>query len=223
MDQRQLFENKDGTYCDALGKQVTPPEGWLFLPAGDAGITRKVTKTGNFWRVCYLKGKRTYTKGIWAPAALIRLAQSEMEAIRQTDQYKKRVASSRLSRERTQALYVGDFKNAIIHFLAFHDRYSWLAKRMAELITQHATPVGSGTVARTATIPIEERCRKAVIAWMRHQTTAYDTMCIQRVKGRRREVRSNLAKQSLSLIQVYRDGDEPMINCPLMQACSFTH
>ncbi|MEZ6128720.1 MAG: DUF2293 domain-containing protein [Planctomycetaceae bacterium] len=49
---------------------------------------------------------------------------------------------------------------------------------MATAITAHATPVGSGTVARTQRIPVEQRAESAVIAWMRHQTTAYDHMKI---------------------------------------------
>eukprot|EP01035_Chromulina_nebulosa_P056444 gene56444-77358_t len=57
----------------------------------------------------------------------------------------------------------------------------------------HATPVGSGTVARTKRIPIEQRAEAATIAWMRHQTTGYDSMTIPREKGLRREVRRMLA------------------------------
>src|SRR6185369_10657962 len=64
--------------------------------------------------------------------------------------------------------------------------------------------VGSGTVARTERIPIEERARAAVIAWMRHQTTSYDDMKIERVKGRRREVRRELAEISRAVIDVHR-------------------
>jgi hypothetical protein len=49
-----------------------------------------------------------------------------------------------------------------------------LANQMAWAVTDHATPVGSGTVARTKRIPVEQRAEAAVIAWMRHQTTGYD-------------------------------------------------
>jgi tryptophan-rich sensory protein len=49
---------------------------------------------------------------------------------------------------------------------------------LADAVTQHATPVGSGTVARTECIPTHERAEAAVIAWMRHHTTAYDEMAI---------------------------------------------
>ena len=36
---------------------------------------------------------------------------------------------------------------------------------------------------------IEQRAKAAVIAWMRHRTTAYEQMAIPRAKGKRREVR----------------------------------
>jgi len=90
---------------------------------------------------------------------------------------------------------------------------------MAEAIAAHATPVGSGTVARTERIPIEERAEAATIAWMRHQTTGYDHMTIARVKGERREVRRELARQSVRLLERYRSGmDIDPIHCPLQRA-----
>jgi hypothetical protein len=63
-------------------------------------------------------------------------------------------------------------------------------------VTDHATPVGSGTVARTKRILVEKRAEAAVIAWIRQQTTGYDGMAIPRVKGKRREVRRMLARRS---------------------------
>ena len=39
---------------------------------------------------------------------------------------------------------------------------------------------------------------------MRHQTTAYDSMVIPRVKGKRREVRRMLAQRSKELLARYR-------------------
>ena len=86
-------------------------------------------------------------------------------------------------------------------------------------MTAHATPVGSGTVARTERIPVEERAAAAVIAWLRHQTTTYDSMTIARVKGKRREVRRELAEQSRRLLARYRAGEpiEPA-QCVLTRA-----
>ncbi|MDC0259519.1 DUF2293 domain-containing protein, partial [Verrucomicrobiales bacterium] len=74
------------------------------------------------------------------------------------------------------------------------------------------------TVARTKRIPIERRAEAATIAWMRHQTTAYDDMTIQRVKGKRREVRQMLAKRSKLLLNEYRNGSARSENCPLEKA-----
>ena len=54
-------------------------------------------------------------------------------------------------------------------------------------MTRHATPVGNGTLARAGHIPIHKRANSAVIAWMRHETTAYDQMKIPRIKGKRRK------------------------------------
>ena len=87
-------------------------------------------------------------------------------------------------------------------------------------MTKHATPVGSGTVARTERIPVEERAEAAVIAWMRHQTTAYDDMSIARIKGERRRVRRMLAERSKSLLDAYRRSAAAPAACPLRRALS---
>jgi hypothetical protein len=103
----------------------------------------------------------------------------------------------------------------VVAFLGFHEVHADLADRLARAVTEHATPVGSGTVARTERIPIEQRAEAAVIAWMRHRTTAYDSMAIPRVKGKRREVRRMLARRSQELLQRYRRGDPIGEDCPL--------
>ena len=103
-------------------------------------------------------------------------------------------------------------------FLDFDEIHAEVARRVTDAVTQHATPIGSGTVARTKRIPIERRAESAVIAWLRHQTTAYDTMKIPRVRGRRREVRRLLAEQSRVLLENYRNGNNVDSTCPLRQA-----
>lgn len=92
---------------------------------------------------------------------------------------------------------------------------------LASEIAAHATPVGSGTVARTTRIPLELRAEAAAIAWLRHQTTTYDDMHIPRVKGMRREVRRMLAERSRMLLERYRRGEsvDPR-HCPLRNALS---
>jgi hypothetical protein len=93
-----------------------------------------------------------------------------------------------------------------------------MAERMAGAVAEHATPVGSGTVARTERIPVEQRAEAAVIAWMRHQTTGYDGMVIPRVKGKRREIRRLLAQKSKELLGRYRRGESAGVDCPLRKA-----
>ena len=67
---------------------------------------------------------------------------------------------------------------------------------------------------------LEERAERAVIAWMRHQTTAYDDMRIARIKGKRRQVRQQLARRSRDLLAAYRSGDGGPEDCPLRRALS---
>jgi len=202
------------------GETLKPPADWAFLPAGDAGITRKVTSKGLYWRVEIKKGRRTISLGIWAPEATILHAQQEVQQIRLTDEYKKKQTYAAGRREKKQSEYETDFCSAIECFLDFHNSHKDLEKKLAKAVTVHAIPVGSGTVARTQLIPIEERAAHAVIAWMRHQTTAYDNLKIARVKGERRAVRRSLAQQSVELLASYREGSNVPANCPLQIALS---
>ena len=208
----------NGRLLDENGHPVTPPEGWAFLPAGDAGVTRKVSSAGVFWRVQVKMGRRIISKGLWAPKNTIELAVLQMQSTRQTELYQKKVEAAKRRREKIQTEYVDDFCNQVERFLNFHPIYKDMGAKMAKLVSLHATPVGSGTVARTATFSIEERASRAVIAWMRHQTTAYDQMPIARVKGERRRVRRMLAQRSVELLESYRKGEPIKIDCPLHAA-----
>jgi hypothetical protein len=142
----------------------------------------------------------------------------ELDVERATDAYAKKQESAAKRREKVQEEYVEDFQGAVLEFLRFHQTHAPLSQRLARLVATHATPVGSGTVARTKRIPIERRAEAAVIAWMRHQTTAYDSMKIARVKGQRREVRRMLAARSRSVLEAYRQGHAIADSCPLKQA-----
>jgi hypothetical protein len=207
----------NGVLRDENGEKVTPPTGWVFLPAGDAGLTRKVTAQGIFWRVQAQNGRRIISKGIWAPGETIELARLEVETVRATAAYQHKLAGDRQRRNKKQVEYEQEFYLEVRTYLAFAPKYHALEKVMAEAITAHAIPVGSGTVARTTMIPVEERAAKAVIAWMRHQTTAYESMRIPRIKGKRREIRKMLAGRSVALLKEYREGGETSPGCPLRQ------
>jgi hypothetical protein len=199
------------------GTILTAPNGWALLPPGDAALTRRVKAAGDHWVVQEKKGRKVFSRGIWAPAATINRIRAELKSERATESHAKRKDADARRRNEAQAEYVEDFFGAVVAFLAFHANHADLANRMARAITDHATPVGSGTVARTKRIPIEKRAEAAVIAWMRHQTTDYDGMVIPRIKGKRREVRRMLAQRSKELLGCYRRG-EAAEACPLQKA-----
>lgn len=211
--------SKPRTVVTQSGEKIEVPNDWELLPPGDAAATRRVKAGGAHWLVQVKKGRRTFSKGIWAPSDRIAKIQADLETERSTETYAKRRVADAKRREKKQADYVEDFSAAVFEFLNFDKRHQLTAKKLALLVTQHATPVGSGTVARTTRIPVEQRAESAVIAWMRHQTTAYDNMKIPRVKGKRRETRRLLAEQSRRLLEKYRKGQnvDPH-ECPLQIA-----
>jgi hypothetical protein len=202
------------------GERQSPPEDWAFLPAGDAAITRKVKAKGPTWVVRVQRGRRMISKGIWANEAHILASQKEVEFKRSTPQYARKRKNDLARREEKHQAYVNEFYSAVFSFLNFHSRYQREAKLLAEKVTLHATPVGSGTVARTERISVAGRAEAAVVAWMRHKTSGYDSMRIARIKGRRREVRKQLALKSIDILKDYRQGQEIVENCPLKRALS---
>jgi len=202
----------------ADGKVLTVPDGWVLVPPGDAALTRRVKAAGDHWIVQEKKGRKVFSRGVWAPSATIDIIRADLDAERSTESFAKNKEADARRREKAQAVYVEDFQGAVVAFLAFHANYADLASQMARVVTDHATPVGSGTVARTKRIPVEERAEAAVIAWMRHSTTGYDGMTIPRVKGKRREVRRMLARRSHQLLEGYRRGEQVPHDCPLQCA-----
>lgn len=186
------------------GRRLSPPPTWACLPPGDAGLTRRVKAAGPSWAVIEKKGRKAFSKGLWAPRENIDAARAALDVERSTEGYAKKRASDVARRERAQVAYAASFEDQVLAFLRFAPRWDGLAREVARRVAAHATPVGSGTVARTERIPIEERAEAAVIAWMRHQTTAYDAMKIERIAGRRREVRRELAQISRALLDMHR-------------------
>ncbi len=217
-EQRCLRLGRDGKPVDAEGKVVAIPQDWTFLAAGDAALTRKVTARTQFWRLQAQMGRRMISKGIWADGQVIDEARAEVEQQRNDPGYQRRLAAGRKRRAVQQQVYEEEFCSAVSAFLNFAPCYRELEQTMAKAITRHAVPVGSGTVARTTRIPLQERASRAVIAWMRHQTTAYDSMSIARIKGERRRVRRLLAERSVALLAPYRQGRAIDPDCPLLKA-----
>lgn len=198
------------------GKEMRIPDGWELLPPGDAALSRRIKKDGPGWVVKDVFKKCLISKGILAPGERICVLREELEQERADPAYAKKLEAGRQRRAKQEEAYAEDFAGAVRDFLAFHPRHAAVGEKLSCLIAAHAAPVGSGTVARTRRIPIEQRAEAATIAWLRHQTTSYDSMNIARIKGQRREVRQILAKESRRRLENYRSGGEIDPNhCPI--------
>lgn len=209
------------TFVAPDGRRLSPPPGWVCLPPGDAALTRRVKLAGPSWAVVEKKGRKLFSRGLWAPGATIDEVRAALAAERSTETYARKRVADVARRERDQAAYVVTFEQSVLEFLRFAPRWHALARIVAARVAAHATPVGSGTVARTERIPVEDRARAAVIAWMRHQTTGYDDMSVPRVKGARREVRRELAEVSRAVLDLHRrDDPHTPRSCPLCQAAA---
>lgn len=212
------WTKRDGVVETFQGKKMQIPAGWELLPPGDAGLTRRVKKAGPHWVVKALHRKRWISRGVLTDAKTISALRVEREAEKEDPAYTKKLEAGRQRRAKQEEVYAEDFAGAVRDFLGFHEKYEEIQEKMAGLIATHATPVGSGTVARTKRIPIERRAEAATIAWLRHQTTSYDHMQIARIKGERREVRRALADESRRRLAGYRKGVQMGAGCPIWQA-----
>ena len=206
------------TVRSADSEVLTAPDGWVLLPPGDAALTRRVKAAGDHWVLQEKKAGRSFRGafGHRQPPST-RFGPNSTPSDR-TEGYAKRKDADARRRDKVQAEYVEDFYGAVVAFLAFHPTYAEFAGKLARAVADHATPVGSGSVARTKRIPVERRAEAAVIAWLRHQTTGYDSMKIARIKGKRREVRRMLAQHSKELLGRYRRGEAVGEDCPLKKA-----
>src|SRR5882762_11699621 len=104
----------------ADGRIQTAPDGWVLLPPGDAALTRRVKEAGDHWVVQEKKGRKVFSRGIWAAAATIERIRAELDAERSTESFAKKKEADARRREKAQAEYVEDFLGAVVTFLAFH-------------------------------------------------------------------------------------------------------
>ena len=114
----------------ADGKVLTAPEGWILLPPGDAALTRRVKAAGDHWVVAEKKGRKVFSRGVWAPAATIERIRAELDGERSTESFAKKKEADARRREKAQVAYVEDFLGAVVAFLAFHGNY-------ADLVPNH--------------------------------------------------------------------------------------
>lgn len=214
-----LITKSDTRLKDKSGKVYSLPAGWANLPAGDASVTRKLKSLGPTWTVQEKKGRKTFSHGVWAAVEQIEKAKALVNAQRADPKHQKKLAQAKVRRDEKEAVFGEDFQLAIIKFLNFAPKHQALVSELSVLVKEHAVPVGSGTVARSSSVSIEDKAALAVMAWMRHQTSDYDSTPVPRVKGARRELRRRIARQSERILEKYRSGDDFDFGvCPLYRA-----
>lgn len=161
----------NGWWCPSYG-DLESPQGWEFVPRGDAFVTRQVKKLGPHWVVVRRGKGYTETLGLLAPPASIETARvlaSETAARREAVR-----AASGERREKQEQVYRQQFAEAVLRILDFAPRYRALAQKIAEEAAQQATEVGSGRVGRTAKLTLEEKAELAARAYIRHHHTRYE-------------------------------------------------
>lgn len=93
----------------ADGRILTVPDDWSLLPPGGAGLTRRVKAAGDHWVVQEQRGRKTFSRGVWAPSATIERIRAELEAERSTESYARQREADSRRRERAQERYIEDF------------------------------------------------------------------------------------------------------------------
>ncbi len=154
---------------------VATPEGWAFLPTGQAFVTRTVKATGAFWLAWQPRSRSRQHRrllGLIAPEATIKAAE---QAAADTEMARalRREAGAR-SRERQEARYRQALTAAIVDYLAFRPEHQQLAESIAQEAAERAAVVGSGRVGRTQLLSLPDRAALAARAQIRHAHTDYE-------------------------------------------------
>lgn len=164
----------DGWWSPEHGDLVLP-EGWAFLPTGQAFVTRTVKVAGVFWLAWAPRSRsRPHRRllGLLAPESTITSAERSA-ADTETARALRRDAGAR-SRERQEARYQQELTVAIVEYLAFAPEHQTLAEAIAREAAERAAVVGSGRVGRTRLLSLQDRAALAARAELRHAHTDYE-------------------------------------------------
>jgi len=158
------------------------PQGWLFLPSGDAFITRRVKALGPHWTVLRKRKGYTTTLGLLAPSENIETAtRISHETI--VKRMAERAVASRYRKVR-EIRYSKELEKAILEYLDFAPEHKALGARIAKEATSRAAEVGTGRVGRTRLLTIHEKARLAARAHIRHNHTTYERRLERASTGR---------------------------------------
>src|SRR3954467_2400734 len=109
----------DRSVSTAGGEILRPPADWVLVPPGDAALTRRVKAAGPTWTVQEKRGRKLFSRGVWAAGATVEAIRATLEQERARPDHARRQAAAARRRERVQGEYVEDFRQAVLDFLAF--------------------------------------------------------------------------------------------------------
>lgn len=168
-----VYATKNGQWNPEHG-DMEIPDGWEFLPSGDAFLTRTVKAAGSYWLSWQPRSQHRHHRrllGIWAPSQVIAAAQvraEETAARRATGR-----ALGAQSRQRQEDRHRQELEDAIVRFLHFAPAHQDLERQIAEETAAHAAVVGSGRVGRTRKLTLDDRAALSARAYVRHRLTSY--------------------------------------------------
>jgi hypothetical protein len=173
----------------------------VYLPAGDATLTRRATRHSNLAAVVVrwsTARKRYERQGTLVEEEA--LERAEAESLSDADQREARRARDAERRERLDAQYVRDFARAI------RDRYPASPAGADIAIAEHACAKHSGRIGRSAAAKdlSAEAIDLAVRALIRHRWTGYDELLMS---GRdRADARAAVHSEVDAILLRWREG-----------------
>src|SRR6476661_1017422 len=82
------------------------PEGWVLVPPGDAALTRRVRAAGESWSVAEKRGRKVFSRGVWAPGGTVERVKAELETERAGEAHSRRREADATRRQKAQREYV---------------------------------------------------------------------------------------------------------------------
>lgn len=161
----------DGYWNPEFGN-LSLPSGWVFVPTGNAFLTREIKRRGAHWVLLRRRREYTETLGVLCPETSLREGEEREEDTRAA-RAKARERGEK-QRQRNEDLYRRAFEEACLRYLDFVPRYASVARTIAHETAAHATARRSGRVGRTSLLPLDKKVRLAVRAHLRHRHTSYE-------------------------------------------------
>ncbi|MGI0054823.1 MAG: DUF2293 domain-containing protein [Thermoplasmata archaeon] len=170
----RVWRARDGEgYWNPERGNLVLPQGWVFVPPGDAFVTREVKK-GPHWVLCRRRKGYTATLGVFCPDAAVTSAEERAQTTAATRE--RRRTAARAARERAENRHRAAFEQAVLRFLSFAPEHEPLAREIARESAAQATAVRRGHVGRTRRLSLADRAELAARAWIRHKHTDYEAL-----------------------------------------------